>query len=83
LPIPVLLLVIPVTSTLIGGLVAVRFRHLTDMLVACGAGLLLGAAFLDLMPEGHTAPAERLARSQEQCLSFIVFETAWRLGLLT
>ena len=57
MPIPVLLLVIPVTSTLIGGLVAVRFRHLTDMLVACGAGLLLGAAFLDLMPEAISLAA--------------------------
>jgi zinc and cadmium transporter len=51
LPIPSLLLIIPVVSTLIGGLVAVRFRHFTNMLVASGAGLLLGAAFLDLMPE--------------------------------
>lgn len=51
MPIPALLLIVPVASTLIGGLLAVRFRHLSDMLVASGAGLLLGAAFLDLMPE--------------------------------
>jgi len=51
LPVPSLLLIIPVVSTLVGGLVAVRFRHFTNMLVASGAGLLLGAAFLDLMPE--------------------------------
>jgi zinc and cadmium transporter len=51
LPIPGLLLLIPVASTFVGGLIAVRFRHFTSMLVAGGAGLLLGAAFLDLMPE--------------------------------
>jgi len=51
LPVPGLLLTIPVASTLVGGLVAVRFRRFTHMLVAGGAGLLLGAAFLDLMPE--------------------------------
>lgn len=42
---------IPVASTLVGGLVAVRFRRFAHMLVAGGAGLLLRAAFLDLMPE--------------------------------
>jgi zinc and cadmium transporter len=51
LPVPGLLLTIPVASTLVGGLVAVRFRRFAHMLVAGGAGLLLGAAFLDLMPE--------------------------------
>jgi len=51
LRVPGLLLTIPVASTLVGGLVAVRFRRFTHMLVAGGAGLLLGAAFLDLMPE--------------------------------
>jgi len=57
LPIPSLLLIIPVASTLIGGLVAVRFRRFTTMLVACGAGLLLGAAFLNLLPEAITLGA--------------------------
>ncbi len=48
---PVLLLLIPVMSTLLGGLLAVRFRRFLPMLMAAGAGLLLGAAFLDLLPE--------------------------------
>jgi zinc transporter ZupT len=51
LQIPVLLLIVPVVSTLAGGVLAVRFRHCTNILIAGGAGLLLGAAFLDLMPE--------------------------------
>ena len=49
---PVLLLVIPVISTLMGGLLAVRFRRFLPVLTAAGAGLLLAAAFLDLLPEG-------------------------------
>lgn len=59
MPIPGLLLLIPVMSTLAGGLFAVRFRHFASMLIAGGAGLLLGAAFLDLMPEaiGLAGPA--------------------------
>ncbi|MFT4111286.1 ZIP family metal transporter [Silvibacterium sp.] len=57
LPIPGLLLIIPVASTLVGGLIAVRFRRFTNMLVAGGAGLLLGAAFLDLLPEAITLAA--------------------------
>ena len=49
---PLLLLVIPVISTSVGGLLAVRFRRFLPVLTAAGAGLLLGAAFLDLLPEG-------------------------------
>jgi zinc transporter ZupT len=48
---PVLLLVIPVVSTLIGGLLAVRLQRWLPVLMAASAGLLLGAAFLDLLPE--------------------------------
>ena len=48
---PVLLLTMPIVSTLIGGLLAVRFRRYISLLIAIGAGLLLGAAFLDLLPE--------------------------------
>lgn len=48
---PILLLVVPVFSTLAGGLLALRFRQSMMLLVALGAGLLLGAAFLDLLPE--------------------------------
>ena len=46
-----LLFTIPIISTLIGGLLALRFRRYTTLLIAIGAGVLLGAAFLDLLPE--------------------------------
>ena len=46
-----MLFAVPVISTLIGGLLAVRFRGYISLLMALGAGLLLGAAFLDLLPE--------------------------------
>ena len=42
---------IPVLATLAGGLMAIRFARFQAVLVAIGAGLLLGAAFLDLLPE--------------------------------
>lgn len=48
---PILLLIVPVVSTLLGGLLAIRFRRSLALLIALGAGLLLGAAFLDLLPE--------------------------------
>ena len=48
---PIVLLIIPVLSTLAGGLMAIRFRRSLGFLIALGAGLLLGAAFLDLLPE--------------------------------
>ena len=51
---PSLLLVIPIFSTLAGGLIALRFRGWLSVLTAVGAGLLLGAAFLDLLPEALT-----------------------------
>jgi zinc and cadmium transporter len=49
---PVVLLMIPVVSTLVGGLLAVRFQRFLPVLIAASAGLLLGATFLDLLPEG-------------------------------
>ena len=49
--IPFALFVVPVVATLAGGLLAVRFRKWLHLLLAVGAGLLLGAAFLDLLPE--------------------------------
>jgi zinc and cadmium transporter len=52
--IPILWLIIPVASTLAGGLVALRLQRFRPLLVAAGAGLLLGAAFLDLLPESLT-----------------------------
>lgn len=48
---PLVFLGLPVVATLLGGLFALRFQRVRPMLVAVGAGLLLGAAFLDLLPE--------------------------------
>ncbi len=48
---PVVLLGIPVVATLAGGVLAIRAARWWPGLVAVGAGLLLGAAFLDLLPE--------------------------------
>lgn len=48
---PLLLLLYPVSATLAGGLLAIRLHRFRALLVALGAGLLLGAAFLDLLPE--------------------------------
>ncbi len=50
--VPVLWLAIPVVATLAGGLLAVWGARFRAGLMAVGAGLLLGAAFLDLLPEG-------------------------------
>jgi zinc and cadmium transporter len=74
---PIVLLIVPVFSTLAGGLLAVRFRRSLAMLVALGAGLLLGAAFLDLLPEAISlgAPAGlSAANALAICLvSFLAF----------
>ncbi len=48
---PILLFAVPVLSTLLGGVLALRLRRSLSLLIAVGAGLLLGAAFLDLLPE--------------------------------
>lgn len=48
---PLLLFTVPILSTLIGGLLALRFRRHITLLIAIGAGVLLGVAFLDLLPE--------------------------------
>src|ERR1700761_1486795 len=76
-PIPFFLLVVPVFATLLGGLLALRFRRSLVLLAALGAGLLLGAAFLDLLPEAltygtqaHIGSAHILALT---LLSFLVF----------
>ena len=45
------LFILPIVSTLLGGFLAVHFRRHVSLLIAIGAGLLLGAAFLDLLPE--------------------------------
>ncbi len=41
----------PVFSTLLGGMLALRLRSSLGILIALSTGLLLGAALLDLMPE--------------------------------
>lgn len=48
---PLPLLIVPVLSTLVGGLLALRLRSALALLVALSSGLLLGAALLDLLPE--------------------------------
>jgi len=48
---PLLILTLPVLATLTGGLMALRLQRYRPVLLAVGAGLLLGAAFLDLLPE--------------------------------
>jgi len=48
---PIALLLVPVASTVLGGLLAVRCRRWVHVLPAVGAGLLLGAVFMDLLPE--------------------------------
>jgi zinc and cadmium transporter len=58
---PVALLVLPVISTLVGGWLALRAQRYLPLLLAVGAGLLLGTAFLDLLPE-----AMLMARSTGQ-----------------
>jgi zinc and cadmium transporter len=77
------ILLVPVFSTLLGGLVAVRFRRWVHVLLAFGAGLLLGAAFLDLLPEAiaiggssGVTPGRVLTLTLLSFLGFFVIETA-------
>ena len=64
---PIALLVLPVISTLVGGWLALRAQRYLPLLLAVGAGLLLGAAFLDLLPE-----AMLLTRSTGQSSSKVL-----------
>ena len=82
--VPLFLLIVPVFSTLAGGLLALRFRRSMIVLIALGAGLLLGAAFLDLLPEAislgvtsGTSPANVLGMT---LIAFFVFH-AVQVGL--
>ncbi len=59
--VPIGLLCVPVLSTLLGGWLALRARNRLAWLIALGTGLLLGTAFLDLLPE-----ALELARTTKQ-----------------
>ena len=60
---PVTLLIIPVFSTLLGGLLALRLRTALGILIALSTGLLLGAALLDILPEAINF--QRLAGGKE------------------
>jgi zinc transporter ZupT len=74
---PFALLIIPVFSTLLGGLLALRLRSALGMLIALSTGLLLGAALLDILPEAINL--QRLAGGKETTifalalLSFLAF----------
>ena len=83
---PLVFLSIPIISTLVGGLLAVRFRQHLTILTAIGAGLLLGAAFLDLLPEaislGMRSGFTITTVLGWTLLSFLLFH-AMELGLRT
>ena len=68
---------VPIFSTLIGGLVAIRFRRLLPLLIAIGAGLLLGAAFLDLLPDAISLGVSNGLSSSDvlglTLVSFLIF----------
>jgi zinc transporter ZupT len=74
---PFALLIIPVFSTLLGGLLALRLRSALGMLIALSTGLLLGAALLDILPEAINL--QRLAGGKQTSifalalLSFLTF----------
>ena len=74
---PLILLIVPVLSTFLGGLLAMRFRRSLAVFIAAGAGLLLGAAFLDLLPEALTLSATLQGRPVNvlgvALLSFLLF----------
>ena len=77
--VPILWLALPVVSTLLGGLMALRLDRFRPLLVATGAGLLLGAAFLDLLPEAITlgsAAGWQVANLLGVTLLFFLFFTA-------
>lgn len=74
---------VPILSTLLGGIFAIRFRRYILLLIAVGAGLLLGAAFLDLLPEAivignkaQISPATVLGLTLLSFLLFYSFERA-------
>ena len=72
--VPILLLVVPIFSTMAGGLLALRLRGSLTLLVALGAGLLLGAAFLDLLPEAIViGPANGVSTTTVLALTLLSF----------
>jgi zinc and cadmium transporter len=79
---PIALLLLPVISTLFGGWLALRAQRYLPLLLAVGAGLLLGTAFLDLLPEamllaGSTGqpPGTVLAIALAAFLGFLAIDT--------
>ncbi len=78
-PTPWLLLAVPIVSTLLGGLAAVRLRRWLSVLFAAGAGLLLGAALLDLLPQalalGRAAGLDAATVLAWTLLSLLLFFT--------
>jgi zinc transporter ZupT len=63
-------------STLLGGLFALRFRDRLHLIVAFAAGVRLGAAFFDLLPES-------LSLGDANHIPVLTLMTAAVLGLLT
>jgi len=79
---PIALLVLPVISTLVGGLLALRGQRYLPLLLAVGAGLLLGTAFLELLPEAMLMarstgqpPSKVLASALAAFLGFLSIES--------
>lgn len=79
---PVALLILPVISTLIGGWLGLRAQRYLPLLLAMGAGLLLGTAFLDLLPEAMVLakstgqqPVTVLAAALLAFLGFLLIES--------
>lgn len=56
-----LFLVIAIAATFLGGFAALRFKKRLKLLVAFSAGLLVGVAFFDLLPEAFQISEARLA----------------------
>lgn len=71
------LFLVPVISTLVGGLLALHFRKYVHVLMAGGAGILMAAAFLDLLPQainqGRSAGLDATYVMGLALLSFLIF----------
>ena len=80
--VPLALFAIPIFSTLAGGLLAMQLRRYFNVLTAMGAGLLLGAAFLDLLPEALTL-GQRSGMTISSVLGLTLLSFLFFLGLDT
>ncbi|MGZ4815694.1 MAG: ZIP family metal transporter, partial [Terriglobales bacterium] len=69
-------------STLFGGLLALRARRFIHLLLAFGAGVLLGATFFDLLPEAIEAAGPRGWTTRDvlalTVVGFLIFYLAQR-----